>query len=228
MYKDTKCILTVSTRQTWCYLCYTKTSKNLASIGRHIKTSCTSATCAQKKSTIYWWRPLLRSLLSSLLTEFLLGGEFPGLTLFFLDLLNFAMSSPKTSPVLSAEIRSSNSPFASLSPFFNPKLLLNEDSMPSLLCFRSNVSFLSSASCFARFSSSSWRFFMFSLSWRASESAVRKVSKMPKNSSGWMLAGSSPKRRTALSKRVCKQEEQASKWQYFRPTSLFLFLRITT
>lgn len=148
----------------------------------------------------------MRSLLSSLLAEFLLGGEFPVPIRLFLDLLNLAMSSPKTSPVLRAEIKSSNSPLSPFfSPFFRLKLLLIDDRIPSLLCFLSNVNFLRSASCLARFSSSSCRLLMFSLSWRASIKAQRKASKIPKNSSGWALVASSPKRRTARSKRVWKE-----------------------
>lgn len=122
------------------------------------------------------------SRLSSLLTEFLRGGEFP-VTLLFRDLLNLAISSPKTSPVLSADIKSSNSPLA-LSPFFKLKLLLIDERIPSLLCFLSNVSFFKSASCFARFSSSSCLRRVFSLSCLASKKAVKKPSKTPKNSSG--------------------------------------------
>lgn len=162
---------------------------------------------------IYCLRPVqsTRSRLSSLLTEFRLGGEFPDdPTLLFLERLNLAISSPKTSPVRKADIKSSNSPFASFSlcvplpqwPFFKCKVLDIEDKIPSRLCFRSRVSFRNSASCLARFSSSSCRRRRFSLSCLASKKAVRNVSKIPKNSSGWIELGSSPKRRTARSNRV--------------------------
>lgn len=154
----------------------------------------------------YFLQITTRSLLSSLLVEFLLGGEFPVFTLLFRDLLNLAISSPNTSPVLSADIKSSNSP---LSPFFSPlfrlRLLLMDDNNPSRLCFLSKVSFFNSASCLARFSSSSCRLRIFSLSCLASEKAFKNVSKIPKNSSGWALVASSPNSRTALSKRFCKK-----------------------
>lgn len=77
----------------------------------------------------------------------------------FLDLLNLATSSPKTSPVLSAEMRSSNSPFCPLVrvpsrevsplewPLHSAELFFPRD-LPTELrrldaCFRSIVRFLS-------------------------------------------------------------------------------------
>ena len=56
----------------------------------------------------YWTREMTRSLESSLLVEFLLGGD--ALSRDLRDLL--ILSSPKTSPVLRADMRSSNSPLA--------------------------------------------------------------------------------------------------------------------
>lgn len=64
----------------------------------------------------------------------------------FRDRLNLAISSPNTSPVRRAEIKSSNSPLLSVvafeSPFLNPKFLATELSRPSLF-LRSMVRFLS-------------------------------------------------------------------------------------
>lgn len=64
----------------------------------------------------------------------------------FRDRLNLAISSPNTSPVRNAEIKSSNSPLLSVaaleSPFFNPKFFATELSRPSLF-LRSMVRFLS-------------------------------------------------------------------------------------
>lgn len=65
------------------------------------------------KKVLFYFLELFKtlSLLSSLLTQFILGNEPPfAVTLAFRLLLNLAISSPKTSPVLKAEIKSSNSP----------------------------------------------------------------------------------------------------------------------
>ena len=110
---------------------------------------------------------LLRTLsrLSSRFKLFIRGGEFPLLAILDLRLrLNFAMSSPNTSPVRRAEMRSSNSPLASPvfsclpppppptmmpppaeSPLVNPFLRLFPTlaRIPSLLLFRSIVRFFS-------------------------------------------------------------------------------------
>ena len=106
------------------------------------------------------------SRLSSRFKLFIRGGEFPLLAILDLRLrLNFAMSSPNTSPVRRAEIRSSNSPLASPvlsclpppppppptmlppaeSPLVNPFLRLFPTlaRIPSLLLFRSIVRFFS-------------------------------------------------------------------------------------
>lgn len=105
----------------------------------------------------YWPRLLLLrtlSRLSSLFKLFMCGGEFPLLEILDLRLrLNFAMSSPNTSPVRRADIRSSNSPLASPlhsrppadSPFVKPFLRLFPTlaRIPSLLFFRSIVRFFS-------------------------------------------------------------------------------------
>lgn len=58
--------------------------------------------------------------------------------------------------------------------------------------------FFTWASMRARRSSSSFFFLMFSFSCLASDTAWRNWSKMPKNSSGWILPASSPKCFTAL------------------------------
>lgn len=69
---------------------------------------------------------------------------------------------------------------------------------------------LTSASCFARFSSSSLFLFIFSLSCLASCRVVRNVSNITKKSSGWMEELSSPNSRTALSN--CNWE--GNRWSF--------------
>lgn len=98
----------------------------------------------------YWRRPaIVRSRLSSrcMLCR---GGDvllvsLPEPRRVLRDRLNLAMSSPNTSPVRNADMRSSNSPFVSLRgsmEFLRPKFLATEFMRPSLF-LRSMVRFFS-------------------------------------------------------------------------------------